>query len=198
MNKLDELVRLTADVVLLATREDGQQCVLLIQRGKDPYQGAWALPGGHVDPGEDTATAAVRELTEETGVRGVNVDDLVPVGTYATPGRDPRGRYVTFAYTVTFAKTVAPAAADDASDARWLPVADVVNREVELAFDHRQVVVDALREIDRRAVAEAHLRDPRLGLVADLVDVYALFGGVPVEELRQVIALPFSGYEDSR
>jgi 8-oxo-dGTP diphosphatase len=38
------------------------------------YPDVWDLPGGHVDDGEDEATALRRELEEELGVRSTVVD----------------------------------------------------------------------------------------------------------------------------
>ena len=137
-----ETARLTADVVLLATRDDGQRCVLLIRRGWDPHAGCWALPGGHVDAGEHTAAAARRELAEETGL---HVHALNLVGVYAAPDRDPRGRYVTFAYTTTLADLPpAPTAGDDATEASWWPISELVYGRAEVAFDHYQILSDAL------------------------------------------------------
>ncbi len=152
------MARLTADVVLLARREDGQRkdgqredgqrCVLLIRRGWEPHAGCWALPGGHVDAGEDTAAAASRELLEETGLYSPALD---LVGVYAAPGRDPRGRYVTFAYTATLdgPPPAATAGDDDATEARWWLIADLVADPVAvptcMAFDHHQILTDTLR-----------------------------------------------------
>jgi len=42
--------------------------VLMVERGKDPGRGLWAPVGGHVEPGESMAAAALRETLEETGV----------------------------------------------------------------------------------------------------------------------------------
>jgi ADP-ribose pyrophosphatase YjhB (NUDIX family) len=42
--------------------------VLLVQRGKRPYDGFWSLPGGEIQLGETAADAARRELKEETGL----------------------------------------------------------------------------------------------------------------------------------
>lgn len=135
-----EVARLTADVVLLAAREDGQQCVLLIRRGWDPYAGRWALPGGHVDAGEQAADAAHRELVEETGLVG---HGLTLVGVYAAPGRDPRGRYVTFAYAATLiGPPPVPTAGDDAAEARWWPLVQVDPEQ--MAFDHARILADAV------------------------------------------------------
>lgn len=138
----DEFARLTADVVLLANEPNGPLCVLLVRRGWPPFEGCWALPGGHVDPGEDTDTAAARELFEETGL---DIARLGLVGVYAAPGRDPRGRYVTFAYTARLTGSPpAPVAGDDATEARWWLVHELRRAPQHLAFDHFQILIDAM------------------------------------------------------
>ena len=43
--------------------------VLLIQRAKAPWDGAWSLPGGRLEPGETAEECAARELHEELGLR---------------------------------------------------------------------------------------------------------------------------------
>lgn len=133
---MSETIRYTADAVVTTT--DGH--VLLIERGWDPHKGAWALPGGHVDPGETSRVAAARELAEEAGVHA-EPDELAPVGVYDAPDRDPRGRYVTVAYRLTVAPGTVIEPGDDAVRAQWWPV----DRLPRLAFDHRQIVDDALR-----------------------------------------------------
>ncbi|MFE3601354.1 NUDIX domain-containing protein [Streptomyces sp. NPDC059142] len=133
-SEIFEDIRLTADVD--AIRPDGR--VLLIERGWPPFQGDWALPGGHVDPGEDDLVAAVRELREETGVH-VAPGDLRQIGAFAAPGRDPRGRYVTIAYAVSVPVGTAAHAKDDAADARWWPLDDLP----QLAFDHADIIAKA-------------------------------------------------------
>jgi len=133
-----ETVRLTADVVALSQR-DGVTHVLLIRRGKEPYAGMWALPGGHVEAGETVANAAARELAEETGL---TVDWLRPVGWYSAPGRDPRGRYVSAAFVAWMPPMSDPVAADDAAAAEWVPVESALGGG--LAFDHQQIIRDAV------------------------------------------------------
>lgn len=142
----DETIKLTADVVTLA-EHDGVTWILLIQRNDEPYKGQWALPGGHVDTGEDAADAARRELAEETGVT-VAHSDLTPTGAYHAVGRDPRGRYVTVTYLAEFEGQLPHAtAADDARTAEWIPIDRVFSQLIEplpLAFDHGQIIQDTL------------------------------------------------------
>lgn len=140
---MPEAARLTADVVLFAEDRDGQLCALMIRRGWDPFEGCWALPGGHVDVGEDVLAAGYRELTEETGISIGQCLKLA--GVYGQPGRDPRGRYVTWAYTARLGRMPEPTAADDATEARWVLVTELLSDGCELAFDHKQIVHDALR-----------------------------------------------------
>ena len=46
--------------------------ILLIERGHEPFTGKLALPGGHVDYDEDPMVGCLRELKEETGLKGEN------------------------------------------------------------------------------------------------------------------------------
>ncbi|KOG14598.1 NUDIX domain-containing protein [Streptomyces viridochromogenes] len=129
---MTETIRYTADVVALTP--DGN--VLLIERDWPPYEGAWALPGGHVDSGESSREAAARELAEETGVH-VTADDLREIGTWDQPGRDPRGRYSTDAYLAVIPVGTPIAAGDDARTARWWPLDNLPG---QLAFDHADIL----------------------------------------------------------
>jgi len=124
----------TADVVCIRGEE-----VLMIERGWEPFKGHLALPGGHVDAvGETSRSAAARELQEETGVRAAP-EDLILVGVYDAPGRDPRGRYVTVAYAIEVPDGTTAQAGDDAAAVRWVPL----DMPGDLAFDHAQILADA-------------------------------------------------------
>ncbi|WP_406531203.1 NUDIX domain-containing protein [Streptomyces sp. I8-5] len=125
-----ETIRYTADVVATLGL-----FVLLIKRGWPPFEGAWALPGGHVDVGETSREAAARELREETGVL-VDPGDLRQIGVYDAPDRDPRGRYVSVAYAVEVPEGTIAQAGDDAADVRWWPLSDLP----PLAFDHADII----------------------------------------------------------
>jgi len=112
--------------------------LLLIRRKNPPFQGQYALPGGFVDYGERMEEAALRELREETGISGRIVR---LVGVYSRPDRDPRGHCVSAVYLVE-AGGQQPVAGDDAASAEF--VTDF--RAEKLAFDHDEIVTDALAQ----------------------------------------------------
>lgn len=113
--------------------------ILLIQRALEPFEGRWALPGGHVLEHEDLETAARRELEEETGLEKLYLEQLY---TFGAPHRDPRGHYVTVAY-YGLVNLAALRSASDARDAAWFALADVP----DLAFDHGEILDTAYRRL---------------------------------------------------
>ena len=141
-------VAVTVDLVVFTVR-DGALQALLVRRGQPPFRGDWALPGGFVQPEEDLLDAALRELEEETGVgrEAVHIEQL---RAYGAPGRDPRMRVVTVAYWAVVGSLPPLAAGTDAESAALVPVKDIDEGGVRLAFDHFGIVRDAVAYIRSR------------------------------------------------
>ncbi len=134
---------LTADCVVFGLSDEGPLQVLLIERGKYPFEGSWAVPGGFVEEGETPFEAAQRELEEEAGLANLPMNQF---HTFGKPGRDPRGWTVTVAYwTVVRMDQVQPRAGDDAAKVGWFPV----NNLPPLAFDHDEMLERAVAAIQQ-------------------------------------------------
>lgn len=93
--------------------------LLMIRRGHGPGAGEWSVPGGKVEPGELVAEAVVRELAEETGLRGV-CGELAGVAEIIGPEY-----YVILDHWVTVLEDGDPVVGDGAAEAAWVPVVDV-------------------------------------------------------------------------
>lgn len=117
--------------------------ILLIQRG----DGQWALPGGFVDPDDDSLEAAARrELLEETGLdyssqkfRWMNYQPMFD------KKRDPRSWVITFpfwVYCICKANEPLPEVKgmDDAKDARWFTLEDI--DKMDLFLDHKDIILE--------------------------------------------------------
>lgn len=116
---------------------DAERRLLLIRRAHEPGRGCWSLPGGRVEPGEDDATAVVRELAEETGLE-VRPGELVGrVVRFGPAGEEYR--IADYRATVVGGQL---RAGDDADDARWCSAADLA------ALPLVDGLVDALDEWD--------------------------------------------------
>jgi len=124
---------LTVDCVVFGL-DDVELKVMLIQRGKEPYLGMWALPGGFVHVAETLEEAARRELEEETGLHHVFLEQLY---TFGEVHRDPRERVVSVAYyALVKLSDHRVQAATDAREAAWFGVHEVPS----LAFDHAGIL----------------------------------------------------------
>jgi 8-oxo-dGTP diphosphatase len=113
---------------------DSKGRLLLVRRGRPPFEGRWALPGGFLEWNEETETCCARETEEETGV-AVEVGRLL--GVYSDPRRDPRGHTVTVLYEATPSSGRAKGG-DDAAEARWFTGSEL--ETLEFAFDHGEIV----------------------------------------------------------
>ena len=180
----------TVDVVIL-TMSEGTLHVLLVRRGEAPFEGMWAIPGGFKRPLETLDDAAKRELSEETGVDAASL--LTQFGAYGDPERDPRMNVVTIAYLAVLRDVGAVVAGTDAADAALVPVSDVLKRKLDLAFDHLQIVRDAIErvriELEVTGIATAFV-GPTFTL-AELRTVYEAIWGVQLDSAnfrRSVLA----------
>jgi 8-oxo-dGTP diphosphatase len=124
---------LTVDAVI--EYPDGR--VVLIKRGNPPFKGSWALPGGFVDIGETVDKACVREAREECSIE-IELSGIL--GVYSDPERDPRGHTVSIVFRADY-KSGKLIGADDASEAKLFSRDEL--KDLILAFDHREVLIDA-------------------------------------------------------
>lgn len=115
--------------------------ILLIERGIEPYKGMWALPGGFLKMNETAEQCAMRELSEETGVKDVYLEQF---HTFSDVNRDPRERVLTVAYFALVRKSdYRLIAGDDAAKASWFEIDELP----PLAFDHIDIINRARRHI---------------------------------------------------
>jgi len=167
--------------VLIMTMSEGMLHVLLVCRGEAPFEGMWAIPGGFKRPNETLDEAAKRELAEETGVDGASL--LTQFGAYGDPERDPRMSVVTIAYLAVVRDVGAVVAGSDAAAASLLPVSDVLNGKIELAFDHLRIVRDAIERV-RVELEVTGIATAFVGVtftLAELRAVYEALWGVQID-----------------
>jgi 8-oxo-dGTP diphosphatase len=134
----------TVDVVVFRVFKDKAN-LLLIKRGKEPFKGQWAFPGGFVELDEELEDAAVRELAEETGLVGIELEQM---HTFGRCGRDPRGRQITLVFMgIIRDGSDELKAGDDAAEAEWF---DIDTLPKDMAFDHSEIARFAIDKLRRK------------------------------------------------
>jgi 8-oxo-dGTP diphosphatase len=146
-NKILETGMSTVDMVISVPNEGGVKngCkILLIKRGRPPFVGMWATPGGNIDEGEEPQDAVIRELEEETGLI-LEQTDIKFVGVFDKPYRDPRNKNcISYAFAIKLDSTQNVTAGDDATECEWLEFNKFGETNVEMAFDHNEIIKEAL------------------------------------------------------
>lgn len=121
---------------------DGHELqVLLIERGGNPFKGAWAFPGGFMNIDESAEDCARRELHEETTLK---IQVIKQLGAFSAVHRDPRERVVSIVF-YALAQPSKVKGGDDARQARWFALREVPR----LAFDHDYILCKALERLRR-------------------------------------------------
>jgi len=139
-------VLVTVDIVIPRISNSGWE-VVLIQRIKQPYQGMWALPGGHLNSDDASLEAAARrEVQEETGL-DIPLHQFQQVYTFQD-FEDPRGKYVCLLYVLSepLSQKASIEAGDDAAHVQWHSVENL-QKLPELAFNHIRLLHIALRHL---------------------------------------------------
>ena len=122
--------------------------VLLVQRGRNPGKGLYALPGGFLNPGEYIKNGIIRELKEETKIK-VSKEELElrrdqnPITVFDHPKRSKRGRTITHVGLIDLGNGQLPEvkAADDAANAVWVPLSMVHRMSDKMFEDHFDIIV---------------------------------------------------------
>ena len=162
--------------------------ILLVERGVEPHEGMWALPGDMVRGDEDLDGAAQRVLTELTSMRDVYLEQIVALG---RPDRHPTGRVVTVAYLSLIRERpgdVQPAGW--ARRARYFPT----GRLPVLAFDHADIVALALERLRHRVRTQPVGLDllPDVFTLSELQQLYEAILGVELDKRnfrKKILAL---------
>lgn len=134
MKSVNKMPSLTVDALIV---HDGG--LVLVRRGRPPYEGCYALPGGFVEYGETVEDAVKREALEETGLE---IEILHLSGVYSDPDRDPRGHMISVCY---LARSVGGSlkGGSDADEARIFDPDELPS----LAFDHDKIVDNAMEDL---------------------------------------------------
>jgi len=125
--------------------EDNKLKIFIQKINKNPYAGAWSLPGKLISAEESLEDAAETILSEAIGNKAVYLEQLNAFGKLT---RHPLGRVidVTFYSLINMAVDVKSYRAD--KETRWVPVADVP----ELGYDHNEMIELAMHRLRRRLV----------------------------------------------
>ena len=171
----DSQAKTAAHAVLAAVLQvrGGRLQALLWQRGREPFAGHWALPGGALAPDETLEESMRRHLAEKVDVR--ELSHLEQLETRSDPGRNPARRELATTYLGLVPSGLDPMVPEDT---RWHPVDGLP----ELAYDHEEILLSA-RERLRGKLSYTNLGfalAPPAFTLAELRDLYTAALGHPV------------------
>lgn len=132
--------------LLLFKYNNNRLQIALIERKEPPFKGLYSLPGGIVFPNE-TTKQAVKRITKTKTTLDINLSDIEPLKLYNNPNRDPRDWTITNTHILFQNPNNTP---PFQSPIKWATITEsellIDNQSISLAFDHRQIIADALTQ----------------------------------------------------
>lgn len=132
--------------------------VALVRRGRAPYRGQWALPGGPLRGDTSLRTSAAKTLADTTGLAPALLEQLY---TFGGTDRGEGQRLVSVVYWALVRDSAPDVALVEDPDVDWFPVDHPVVTD-RLAFDHSRIVAYAVARL-RAKVGWADVADRLLG-----------------------------------
>ena len=134
------------DCIILGFQDNEIQ-LLAHNRIMEPAKGGLSLMGGFVKENESLNNAAIRVLTDLTGLENIFMEQ---VGMYGEVDRDSGERVISCAFFALIDISQQDNSLLQKHDAYWVNI----NRSIELIFDHAQMVSDTLNIIRRKAAIQ--------------------------------------------
>ena len=132
----------SVDCVVFGFDEEGLK-ILLIERGEEPFEGYWALPGNLVSPDEDLISSVNRVNKELTGIENLYFEQVEAFGSV---DRHPDGRVITVAYyTLVKISDYKLNPSSFANEAKWFNLSKVS----KLAFDHKEILASCFEKLKK-------------------------------------------------
>ena len=134
---------IAVDCIIFGFDDQGLK-LLLFKRKVDPEKGKWSLLGGFINENESVDQAALRVLSEITGLSNIYLEQLY---TYGEVERDTGSRVISIAYYALIKSDEYNDKLNMHHDAKWFSIDNIP----DLIFDHNIMVEKALSRLQRRS-----------------------------------------------
>jgi ADP-ribose pyrophosphatase YjhB (NUDIX family) len=179
----DTTVRFRHEVLAAVFQVRGKRLYsLLWRRGKPPFEGEWALPGGPLGQDELLGSSLSRHLA--TKVDLTDIAYLEQLETRSDVDRDPRERTIATAYVALVSSALSPSIP---SDTAWFEVDELP----ATAFDHASIIQSARERLRAKLTYTnvGYALAPESFSIAELRSIYAACLGhdVSATNLQRVL-----------